>query len=1578
MLPNNRTVLIINDSPIERTTYRDYLQQEANFTYTVWEAESTTVALQLCNRQLPDGILLDYLLGDRNGLEFLVELKTDTGENCPPVIMLNDRGNEAIVIQAFKAGVEDYLLKNEITSESLRYVLRTAIENFRLRRQLRQSEEKFRTSMENMLDCFGIYTAIRDEDTGAIVDFKIDYLNAAALESNGMTTDAIGQPLCELLPAHRESGLFSEYCRVVETGEFLIKDCLIYSDRFGDRYLTRAYNVQVRKLDDGFVASWRDITEQKQSEEANSRNEELLQLAVQIAKLGYWQLDLTDYELFGSEQGKANFGLLPAENLTYQQLLELIHPEDRDRVIETMTSAIENRRDYATEYRIIRSDGSIRWIAVRGNCFYDESGRPLRMVGVTTDITERKQTELALQEREQRYRAIFDTTFQFMGLLTPEGILIEANQTALDFGGLTREEVLNRPFWETRWWTISTETQARLQSAIARAARGEFIRYEVEVLGAGNSTATIDFSLKPVYDDLGQVVLLIPEGRDISDLIKIQTELNESQTRLNLALQSAKMGFWDLNLIDKKAFWSKQSKQLLGLPEDWSEMNYQVLLTRIHPDDRHNFEQSVELSIESESGLHEVDFRVVWDDGSIHLLANKGQVFYDKTGQAVRISGISTDITKPKNAEIALQQANQRFELATAAINSIIYDWDLAANAIERTRGVLEVVGYLPEEIENTPQWWLNLIHPDDRPRKSNAEFWAEMTYSDRYIKEYRVLHKQGYYIWVEDSGIVIKNEAGQPIRIVGSTRNISSRKQTEASLRRSEAFNRQILETIPDCIKVLGLEGKILYMNSVGQQLLDLDEESYRNVKWIDCWPESDRHKLEQALNIAIAGQSSKFQGYCPTRNGNPKWWEVIVAPIFDAKERVERLLLVSRDISDRKQMEATFEQQLAQIEAIYATAPIGLCFLDRERRYVQMNERLAEINGLSVAEHIGRTIGEILPEIAEKQEPIFEQVLQTGRPILNVEVRGTTPARPGVERCWLASYYPLAVAGELLGINITVQEITERKQAEAALRESEQRLQAIVNNSKAAIFMKDIQGRYLLMNSECERLFNVTNNWIQGKTDYDIFSQEIADRLRLNDRQVLDAGSALTLEEAIPLVDGIHTYIAVKFPLFDTEGVPYAICGISTDISDRVQFQGERDRLLAEAETARAEAEAANRSKDEFVAIVAHELRSPINSVAGWTQMLQMQKSNEAMFDQALEAIKRGTQTQVKLIEDLLDISRIACGTLRLTFAPLNLTTVIQAALSLVRPMAEEKQIFLATQLIEIAQISGDLNRLQQIIVNLLTNAIKFTPEGGRVEIQLEVEQKAEWNREQGAGEQRSRGAGEQGSREQGSNQQLVQNYAQIAIRDNGKGISPEFLPRIFEQFRQGQKDSDSKSGLGLGLAIVKNLVELHNGIIIAESVGLGQGATFTVWLPLLESEPVVSSPEIAIAISASPLAGIPILAVDDEPDSLELLRFILENAGAEVQTASSAKVALELIPQFNPRFLVSDIAMPDLNGHQLLQQIKTLYPQQQILAIALTAYASSSDRDYALRMGFEKYFSKPIEPEVLVAAIVSLIRE
>jgi PAS domain S-box-containing protein len=1024
-----RTILIVKEAQIKRELYRRYLQQETSFTYEFWEAESGEVGLHLCGSQLPDCIFLNYLLPDRNGLEFLEELKTLTGDNLPPVIMLNERGNEAIAIRAFKMGVQDYLIESEITAESFRFVTRTAIDNFRLRQQLSESEERYRAIVEDQTEL-----------------------------------------ICQFLP-----------------------DCTL-------TFVNTAYS---------------------------------------------------------------------------------------------------------------------------------------------------------------RY---FDST--------PEQLI---GQNFLD---------------------------------------------------------------------------LIPESHH--------------------------------NCV---------RQQIAELSATTPEM---AIITHEHP--------------------------VIKPDGEIGWQQWTNRAIFNCNGELIELQAVGRDISDRKQTEIALQKANARFELA-AAINCLIYDYDLQQNTIYRSQGLTKLFGYLPAEIEPTAEWWYERIHPHQREAIQEAKKAILLGTETTISLEYPVRHRDGHYVWVQDMAVIVRDEAGRALQIVGRTTDISDRQQGEQSLRQSEDFNRQILETLPDCVKVLDLEGNIQYINSAGRCLLGLDDESCHNANLIDFWQgSSDQQRLQQAINEAIAGTTSTFQGYCPTRNGTPKWWEVIITPTFDANRQIVGLLSVSRDITDRRQMEASSRQQLAQIEAIYTTAPIGLCFLDRERRFIQLNERLAEINGLPVSEHLGRTIREILPELADIQESIFEQVFQTGLPILDEEVRGTTPAQPEVERHWLVSYYPLKTGDEqVLGINITVLEITERKQAE-------------VN----------------------------------------------------------------------------------------------------------------RDRLLAAAQEAREAAEEANHSKDEFVAVIAHELRSPINAVGGWIQLLRTREFDQATINRAYDAIERGTQTQVQLIEDLLDISRIACGTLRLNFAPVNLMLVMQAALSLVRPMADSRQIHLETRLTEIAQVSGDINRLQQIVINLLTNAIKFTSAGGLVTITLEV----------------------------------IERQARIIVSDTGQGINAEFLPNIFEQFQQAQKNTGSKGGLGLGLAIVKNLVELHNGKIAAESLGLGEGATFTVWLPLLESEAVTTPEETSIAIDASPLAGIRILAVDDEPDSLELLRFILESAGAEVETAPSGSVALEILAQFNPHLLVSDIAMPDLNGHELLQQIRIIYPERQILAIALTAYASSSDRDYSLRIGFEKYFSKPIEPEVLVRAIVSLV--
>jgi CheY-like chemotaxis protein/two-component sensor histidine kinase len=387
----------------------------------------------------------------------------------------------------------------------------------------------------------------------------------------------------------------------------------------------------------------------------------------------------------------------------------------------------------------------------------------------------------------------------------------------------------------------------------------------------------------------------------------------------------------------------------------------------------------------------------------------------------------------------------------------------------------------------------------------------------------------------------------------------------------------------------------------------------------------------------------------------------------------------------------------------------------------------------------------------------------------------------------------------------------------------------------------------------------------------------------------------------------------------------------------------------MLAREQEARQQAETANRIKDEFLAVLSHELRSPLNPILGWSKLLRNGKLNAAKTAQALEIIERNAQLQSQLIEDLLDVSRILRGKLSLNMVPVNLASTIKAALETVRLAAEAKSIQI--QILfdpTIGQVLGDSARLQQVIWNLLTNAVKFTPQGGRVEIQL----------------------------------QQIGSQAQIQVRDTGKGISPDFLPHVFEYFRQADATTTRTfGGLGLGLAIVRHLVELHGGTVQVDSPGEGQGATFTVRLPLIKDKSSKQKAEgnsSPLTPEPSPLTGIRILVVDDDTDSREFFAFALEQLGAQVSTVTSAGEVIATLARLQPNILLSDIGMPDMDGYMLIRQIRAMPPEQggQILAIALTAYAGEIDRQQALAAGFQHHLAKPVEPDELVKVILNLL--
>jgi signal transduction histidine kinase/CheY-like chemotaxis protein len=428
---------------------------------------------------------------------------------------------------------------------------------------------------------------------------------------------------------------------------------------------------------------------------------------------------------------------------------------------------------------------------------------------------------------------------------------------------------------------------------------------------------------------------------------------------------------------------------------------------------------------------------------------------------------------------------------------------------------------------------------------------------------------------------------------------------------------------------------------------------------------------------------------------------------------------------------------------------------------------------------------------------------------------------------------------------------------------------------------------------------------------------------------------------------------------PLIDDEGRVIGTVTVIEDVTERVAREAElqaevdaRTHALAREKAVREEAEEANHLKDEFLATVSHELRTPLTAILGWSNMLLAGKLDDEARDRALEIIHRNAQAQNQLISDLLDVSRIISGKLRLDLRTVDLPKVIEAAVEATRPAAEGKGVSLSASLDPHAgPVNGDADRLQQVVWNLLTNAIKFTPEGGRIQVGSKV----------------------------------VGTRVEVTVRDTGMGISPEFLPHIFDRFRQANPGTNRiHGGMGLGLSIVRQLVELHEGTIRAESEGEGKGATFIISLPFvaLEEEMRLAERRPAVAarleIECPPaLQGLRVLVVDDEADTRDMLRAVLEHCNVEVITAGSASEALESLTHLRPDVLISDVGMPEEDGYSLIARVRALPPERggRIPAAALTAYVRAEDRVRVLRSGFQLHVPKPVEPAELVAVVAHL---
>jgi PAS domain S-box-containing protein len=631
--------------------------------------------------------------------------------------------------------------------------------------------------------------------------------------------------------------------------------------------------------------------------------------------------------------------------------------------------------------------------------------------------------------------------------------------------------------------------------------------------------------------------------------------------------------------------------------------------------------------------------------------------------------------------------------------------------------------------------------------------------------------------------------------------------------------------------------------------------------------------------------------------------------------------------------------------LKSIVDSSDDAIVSKDLDGNVTSWNKSAERIFGYSAEEMIGHSLTALMPADRIHEEDKFLRKVRMGERIDHVE---TVRRRKNGELVDVAvSVSPVySASGRIVGASKVARDISETKRTTKA----DVLLASIVNSSDDAIISKNLDGTITSWNNGAQRLFGYAPEEIIGQSIFKLIPEDrkdeepkIIDRLKRGER--VDHFETVRVRkngESFPISLTIS-------PMRNTAGIIVGASKIARDISELKANAREREVLLESERAARAQAEYANRMKDEFLSTISHELRNPLNAILGWTEILATSGGNPSDIKLGIDVIRRNAKMQARLIEDLLDLGRISSGKMKMNVEPANLKGIVVEAVASVQHAADIKRITIKTHLADVRSVlMGDTKRLQQVVWNLLANAIKFTDNGGTVSIHLAQ----------------------------------VGSDLSLTVADNGRGIAPHFLPFVFERFRQADASTKrQQGGLGIGLALVKQLVELHGGKVRAESKGEGQGATFVITLPV--SAVASEQPENPTYLADAPesplvdLAGIRVLALDDDADSVDVVKRILTGHRAEVRVSGSVPEAMTMLRTFTPDVILSDIGMPSQDGYDFVRQLREHSFFAGIPAVALTALARPEDRTRALNAGFQSHIAKPLVAAEVVAVVRSLGR-
>jgi PAS domain S-box-containing protein len=1037
-----------------------------------------------------------------------------------------------------------------------------------------------------------------------------------------------------------------------------------------------------------------------------------------------------------------------------------------------------------------------RYVSVVYQAMRDGDGRITGVLAHGVDVTEQKLAESALSDSERRLRALIDHAPACIYYKDTQGRVLDVNRGWADLVGVPVDQVRGRP--ETDFFPADVvERFAAADRRVLAECRPLLLEEQVPRGGDARTYSSVKF---PLVDERGAPYAVCGISMDVTEQRRAERALRESEERLRggearlreLADAMPQMVWVTRGDGDQESFnrrWCEYTgttfEQAVG--EGWTIV--------LHPDDAGPALAKWKRSLRTGEPF-EVEYRLRRaSDGAYRWHLGRAVAVRDSAGHLVRWIGTCTDIEERKAAERALRLSEERYRLASQAVSDVIWDWDMVTDRLHWGEGVRSIFGYGTADVGDAHQWWEERIHPDDRERVAagfqrvvdgGATVWTD---------EYRFRLANDSYAVVQDRAHVRRDPDGKPERMIGAMQDVTERRRAEEALQRSEEMLRRVFDSSADCIKTLDLDGRVLSMNACGLRLMEIEDfASTANADWAGFWRGADRTSAEQALATAKAGGVGRFEGFCPTAQGAAKWWHVVVSPIADAAGRTERLLAVSRDVTERHDADEMLRFRNALLRAQSEASPDGILVVSPEGRVVSFNQRFVDLW------RIPRSVidaGNDEASLRVAWERVADEQFFAARTRFFYE----HPDQGGADEIRLLDgrildRYTAPLRGEdgtLYGRLWCFRDITERRRAE----EARETLASIVACSHDAVFSEDLDGTINSWNGGAERMFGRPAAEVVGRRYPGLVPPDRADELQ----RIMDAvrrGERVEPFETERLHrDGSRVCVSLSVsPIFDPRRRVAGVSSIARDVTEQ--------RRAAELERERNGLRDAVRALNRVLGVVGHELRTPIAATRATAEFLLMQGQLSGEAEAMVVALRDEVVRMSGTVNDLLEVARINSGTARWNWGTVAVPGACEEAAATVRPLLDGRPVTLTVAAEPPGLVMrGDVDGVRRLVLNLLSNAQKHTAEG-RIDVRARPYPAA------------------------------VGTWVEIEVCDTGIGMPPERAAKLGQAFalNSGVVGDDHVAGTGLGLAICRGIVAAHGGRIEVESA-VGRGTRVTVLL-------------------------------------------------------------------------------------------------------------------------------------------------